>query len=75
MFKRVLTALLIAVMLFAVVGCGRSKVLHCDHCNAEVEVKEDSNMNEDWAIYCESCNEKLFGNDPVLGTGDATTNG
>ena len=29
----------------------------------EVVVKEDSNMEEDWAIYCAECNEKLFGDE------------
>ena len=65
--KKVLVLLLVACMLLAVVGCGRTKTLHCDGCGKEVTVKEDSNMEEDWIIYCEQCNEELFGDDPLLG--------
>lgn len=46
---------------------GYTKILHCDHCGEEVEVKESSNMEEDWIIYCEKCNEELFADDPLLG--------
>ena len=42
------------------VGCGKTKILHCDNCNAEVEVSAKSNMDEDWAIYCDACDKLLF---------------
>ena len=71
MLKKIIAVALVVLMLFAVVGCGRTKILHCDHCNTEVEVKENSQMNEDWSIYCEKCNVELFGDDPVIGTGTA----
>ncbi len=59
--------LIIGCLLLAMVGCGQTKILHCDHCQTEVTVAEDSNMEEDWTVYCEECNEKLFGDDPLLG--------
>ena len=62
-----LVVLLVICSLIVVAGCGKTKVLHCDHCNKEVTVEESSNMEEDWIIYCEECNEKLFGDDPILG--------
>lgn len=66
--KKVLFLLLTATLLLAtMVGCGKTKTLHCDHCKKEVTVEEDSNMEEGWLIYCEECNEELFGDDPLLG--------
>ena len=68
--KKLISLLLLLVamgMLF--VGCGEKKILHCDHCGGETEVPADNQMEEDWIIYCESCNEELFGDDPVLNPG------
>lgn len=64
-FLSVIAVLLISLMLLC--GCGITKTLHCDNCGKEVNVSQSSNMEEDWAIYCEECNEELFGDDPVLG--------
>lgn len=67
MKKCIITALLSALIL-ALLLCGcKTKTLHCDHCNKEVVVSENSNMEENWALYCAECNEELFGDDPVLG--------
>lgn len=48
------------------VGCSKTKKLHCDNCNKEVEVQKNSNMEESWLIYCDECNEELFGDNPLL---------
>ncbi len=64
-FLSVSAVLLISLMLLC--GCGAKKTLHCDNCGKEVTVSQSSNMEEDWAIYCEECNEELFGDDPILG--------
>ena len=64
MKKRLIALFLLIILLFAA-GC-KAKTLHCDHCGAEVNVKESSNMEEDWIIYCAECNEKLFDGDPLL---------
>lgn len=66
----ILAALLAVLMMF--VGCGKTKILHCDHCNKEVTVEESSNMEEEWIIYCPECNEELFGDDPVVGDGSTS---
>ena len=65
--KKILAIALVLCMLFALSGCGKTKTLHCDNCDKKVKVDEDSNMTEDWIIYCDECNEKLFGDDPLLG--------
>ena len=61
--KKLLCLLGAVSMLLALTGCGKTKVLHCDHCGAEVTVKEDSNMEEEWIIYCGKCEETLFDED------------
>ena len=68
MTKRIAAILLAILLLLAMLtACGASKIVHCDHCGEEVEIKADSNMEEDWIIYCAQCNEELFGDDPLLG--------
>ena len=63
--KKILCVLIMISLIFAVVGCA-TKTLTCDHCGKEVKVKESSNMDDSWIIYCDKCNEQLFGNDPLL---------
>lgn len=67
--KKILSFLSITTIVLTLAGCGATKTLHCDHCGKEVFVKENSNMEEDWIIYCEACNEELFADDPLLGDG------
>ncbi len=69
MKKVVSVFLLLMALAMLLSGCGEKKVLHCDHCGGEIEVPADNQMEEDWIIYCESCNEELFGDDPVLNPG------
>ncbi len=64
--KKILIAVMTLFVLLTMFGC-KAKTLHCDHCGKEVSVRESSNMEEDWIIYCDACNEKLFGDDPLLG--------
>ncbi len=70
MVKRLLAFLCAVFMLLCLSACGEKKILHCDHCGGEVAVDTDSNMQEDWIVYCADCNEELFGDDPILGTGE-----
>lgn len=67
MLKKILVAIIALSVLVCFAGCGAKKTLHCDNCQAEVQVDEDSNMTEEWILYCEPCNEELFGDDPILG--------
>ena len=57
--KKVLYLLLISVLLLAMVGCGKTKTLHCDNCNTEITVDANSNAEEDWIVYCDACNEEV----------------
>ncbi len=63
--KRVLAITLLLMLLLC--GCGKTKIVYCDHCGAEIKVAEDSNMNdEDWILFCKDCEEELFGDEPVV---------
>jgi len=60
MKKRILALLMLLVFALSLVGCGgEKKILHCDHCGEEVEVEADSNMEEDWILFCAKCNKEL----------------
>lgn len=65
MSKKLIIAVLTAVLLLSFVGCGKTKTLHCDSCGTEVKVDANSNMEEDWSIYCKDC-EKENGLDTVV---------
>ena len=65
--KKIIFAIALLLILLTVMLCGCTKTLHCDNCGVECVVSESSNMEENWSIYCEECNEELFGDDPVLG--------
>ena len=53
-----LAAVLILVTLLA--GCAReTKTLHCDRCGKAVTVDADSNLDEDWILYCSNCEKEL----------------
>ena len=44
------------MLVLGLTACGK-KTLHCDLCGKEVSA--DSNMDEDWIIYCEECEPEL----------------
>lgn len=68
MKKRIVAVIFATLTLLSTLcGCGEKKELTCDHCGEKVVTSAKSNMEEDWIIYCEECNEKLFADDPVLG--------
>ena len=67
--KKMLCGLLIVSCLFAMTACGATKTLHCDGCGKEVHVKQSSNMEESWIIYCGDCEEEFFGDNPVVSEG------
>ena len=59
MIKRIAVLLLVMLFLITAASCGEKKILHCDKCGAEVEVDADSNMTEDWSVFCETCGEEV----------------
>lgn len=58
MLKKTVLALIIVSLALCAVSCTeKTKTLTCDGCGNKVEVEIDSNMNEDWIIFCEECGE------------------
>lgn len=69
MMKKLICALLAVLMLLSMTACGPKKTVHCDACGEAVEIEADSNMTDEWIIYCGPCNEELFGDNPVVSPG------
>ena len=57
MYKRIFIITLSVFMLLLMNACGKTKILHCDSCNKEVLVSESSNMEEDWIVLCQECDD------------------
>jgi hypothetical protein len=67
--RRALTLLLAVIAaLTLLTGCGlmKTKTLHCDYCGREVKVSADSDMTDDWIIYCSDCEKELGLDDLIL---------
>lgn len=64
--KKLFALALVAALCLSLTACG-SKTLHCDGCGAEVQVAQNSNMEEDWIIFCHDCEEEMG---PVVTTGE-----
>ena len=56
--KKLICFVLTALTVLSLAGCAK-KILHCDGCGAEVQVRQSSNMEEDWIVFCAECNETL----------------
>lgn len=65
--RRIIILLCFICSLVFLTSCTETKTLTCDGCGTKVEVESDSNMEEDWIIYCKPCQEELFKDDPLLG--------
>lgn len=57
--KKIIAFMMILTALLALAGCGEKKTLRCDHCGADVQVAANSEMTDDWIIYCEECEASL----------------
>ncbi len=62
-------ALLLAVLLLLLPGCGKEKIVTCDHCGAEIALSSSSNITDEWIVFCKECEETLFGDNPVVSPG------
>ena len=65
--KKTAAVVLTLCLMTVLSSCGEKKTLHCDNCGKEVTVSADSNMTEDWIVYCSDC-EKELGLDNVVET-------
>lgn len=61
---KLLILMLVAMLLLS--GCGKTRTVTCDHCGKSVKVKEDSNVDDSWILYCAECELELFGEDGLI---------
>ena len=67
MTKRFLSLILLAALLLSLMGCGgEPKIVHCDRCGDEIQLEADSNIDEDWIVFCKTCEKEAFGDDGVV---------
>lgn len=63
-------ALALLAILFCLGGCGRTRIVHCDRCGSEITLSADDKIQEDWIVFCKTCEESLFHDDPVVSPGN-----
>lgn len=57
--KKFFIVLLVLAMLMMLAGCGKTRTVTCDVCGADIEIAEDSNITDDWIVFCEECEAKI----------------
>lgn len=63
--KQILALLLAVLMLLA--GCAKkTRTVTCDGCGADITVEEDSNITDEWILFCEECDQNIFGGTGVV---------
>ena len=69
MKMRKILALLLAVLM-RLAGCGKkTRTVTCDGCGADITVEEDSNITDEWIVYCDECYTELFGEEGLVSPG------
>lgn len=59
--RRIIAAVLLAVIFLGIFLIGNKKTLHCDRCEKIIRVSKRSELHEDMIIYCNECNGELNG--------------
>lgn len=54
--KKIIILSLIAALVFCMTSC-KKKELVCDGCGKTVQVEANSNMTDEWILFCEECGE------------------
>ena len=66
MKKWIAATLTIVCLMFLLCACAESRIVHCDRCGAEITLDADSNIDEDWIVFCKTCEKEAFGDNPVV---------
>ena len=57
--------LILSAMLLG--GCKKeTRTVHCDRCGEEIALDADSNITEDWIVFCKTCELEAFGESGVV---------
>lgn len=58
--KKIILIISALLLILSFAGCSAAtKTVACDNCGKEIEIAEDSSVNEEWGIFCEECEEEL----------------
>ena len=62
--RLLLPSALLLLFSAALLSCGKKtltegRIVHCDRCGKECTVSADSNMTDEWFLYCSECEEEL----------------
>ena len=64
--RKKLCLLLALALIFTLVACGSTKTVTCDHCGKEITLNKNSNITDEWIVYCKTCEKELFGEDGLI---------
>lgn len=62
--------LILILLVLLLAGCGKeTRTVVCDGCGADITVEADSNITDEWTIFCEQCEQEAFGGTGVVEAG------
>ena len=64
--KKLICLLLALVLVLTLAACGNARTVTCDGCGEEIKVKGNSNITDEWIVYCKTCETELFGEDGLI---------
>ena len=58
---------LVLVLMLLLPGCTKDqRTVTCDGCGAEITVDADSNITDEWILFCKTCETEKFGGTGVV---------
>ena len=58
---------LLAMAMLLLSACGKEqRTVICDGCGAQIQVDADSNITDEWILFCDTCEKDLFGEDGIV---------
>ena len=58
---------LILVLMLLLPGCAsKKKTVTCDGCGVEITLSADSNITDEWIVFCKTCEQEKFGGTGVV---------
>lgn len=57
--KKMWIALLAVAALLSMAACGEQRTVSCDRCGTDIRVEKDSNITDDWIVFCEDCEAEI----------------
>ena len=63
--KKIVCLMLALVLMLTLVACGKRTVT-CDGCGRDIQVKANSNVTDEWILFCSECETEFFGEDGLI---------